>query len=35
MFDNLWGNVEEDIKKWATGKSSTENRIETLQELID
>ncbi len=35
MFQDLWENVEEDIKKWAVGKSSTENRIETLQELID
>ncbi len=35
MFQDLWENVEDDVKKWAKGKSSTESRIETLTKLSE
>ncbi len=35
MFKDLWENVEEDVKKWAAGKNSTEKRIETLQNMVE
>ena len=35
MFKDLWKNVEEDVKKWAAGKSSTEKRIDTLQKSVE
>ncbi len=35
MFKVLWENVEEDVKKWAAGKSSTEKRIDTLQKSVE
>ena len=34
VFDDLWGNVEADVKKWAAAKSITEKRLENLQERI-
>lgn len=34
VFDDLWENVETDVKKWATGKSTTEKRLENLEERI-
>ena len=34
MFDELWENVETDVKKWATGKSTTEKRLENLKQSI-
>lgn len=35
MFKVLWENVEEDVKKWAAGKSSTEKKIDTLQKSVE
>ena len=34
VFDDLWENVEADVKKWAAGKSTAEKRIKTLKEKI-
>jgi len=34
VFDDLWENVEADVKKWAAGKSTTEKRLENLKERI-
>lgn len=34
VFDDLWENVEADVKKWAAGKSTTEKRLENLRNSI-
>ena len=34
VFDDLWENVEADVKKWAAGKSTTEKRLENLKQSI-
>lgn len=34
VFDDLWENVENDVKKWAAGKSTTEKRLENLKDKI-
>ena len=34
VFDDLWENVESDVKKWAAGKSTTEKRLENLRNSI-
>ena len=34
VFDDLWENVEADVKKWAAGKSTIEKRLETLRSDI-
>ena len=34
VFDDLWTNVEEDVKKWAAGKSTAEKRLQNLKEKI-
>lgn len=34
VFDDLWTNVEEDVKKWASGKSTAEKRLQNLKEKI-
>lgn len=34
VFDDLWENVESDVKKWAAGKSTTEKRLENLKGRI-
>ncbi|WP_337398881.1 recombinase family protein [Congzhengia sp.] len=34
VFDDLWENVEDDVKKWAAGKSTTEKRLENLKDKI-
>ena len=34
VFDDLWENVETDVKKWAAGKSTTEKRLENLKQSI-
>ena len=31
VFDDLWENVETDVRKWAAGKSTTEKRLENLR----
>ena len=34
VFDDLWENVEADVKKWAAGKSTAEKRLKTLKDKI-
>lgn len=34
VFDDLWENVEGDVKKWAAGKSTTEKRLKNLKDRI-
>ena len=34
VFDDLWENVEADVKKWPAGKSTAKKRLKTLKDKI-